>query len=94
MLGAVYALAPNIYPFVYSAYSTLSDLIWGDRALLSAEGVQQGDPLGPLLFCLTVHQLCGQLLSELCVMGLGLELGQGMALLQHSQQLEMLSAGG
>ncbi len=44
MLGAIYALAPDIYPFVYSAYSTPSDLSWGDRALLSAEGVQQGDP--------------------------------------------------
>ena len=27
--------------------------------------MQQGDPLGPLLFCLTIHQLCSQLQSEL-----------------------------
>ena len=31
----------------------------------SAEGVQQGDPLGPLLFCLTIHQLCSRMKSEL-----------------------------
>ena len=35
--------------------------------MLSAEGVQQGDALGPLLFCLTIHPLCSQLKSELCV---------------------------
>ena len=33
----------------------------------SAEGVQQGDPLGPLLFCLSIHQLCSDMKSELCL---------------------------
>ena len=62
MLDTISALVSDIYLFVYSAY-----LVWGDRSLLSAEGVQQGDPLGPLLFSLTLHQHCGQLLSELCM---------------------------
>ena len=39
MLDAVLALAPDIYPFVYSAYSTPSHLSWEGRSLLSAEGV-------------------------------------------------------
>ena len=40
-----------------------------DKIIESAEGVQQGDPLGPLLFCLTLHSHCEQkLLSPLCVM--------------------------
>ena len=56
MLEAVQSLCPAIYTFVYSAYDAPSDLQWGDRSILSAEGVQQGDPLGPLLFCLTLHQ--------------------------------------
>ena len=30
----------------------------------SAEGVQQGDPLGPLFLSLTVHHLLNQLSSE------------------------------
>ena len=30
--------------------------------------MQQGDPLGPLLFCLTLHQHCQQLKSELSVL--------------------------
>ena len=33
--------------------------------ILSEEGVQQGDPLGSLLFCLTLHPLLFQLQSEL-----------------------------
>lgn len=53
MLNAVKLLAPSIYPFVHSAYSSSSSYFWGDKIIPSAEGVQQGDPIGPLLFCLT-----------------------------------------
>ena len=58
MLEATCDLAPEIFPFVYS-YSSHSHLLWDDRLILSAEGVQQGDPLGPLLFCLTLLHLHG-----------------------------------
>ena len=68
MLQAVCNLAPTIYPFVHSVYSAPSLLRWGDKSISSAEGVQQGDPLGPLLFCLTLHRHCLQLRSELCIM--------------------------
>ena len=67
MLEATCLLAPALYPLVHSAYSTPSSLHWGDTVLKSSEGVQQGDPLGPLLFCLTIHQITSQLKSELCV---------------------------
>ena len=33
--------------------------------MLSEEGAQQGDPLGPLLFCLAIHDLLSPLQSEL-----------------------------
>ena len=56
MLEAVQLLCPEIYSFVHSVYAASSNLQWGDRSLSSAEGVQQGDPLGPLLFCLTLQQ--------------------------------------
>ena len=68
MLEAVRDLAPEIYPLVHSAYSSPSSLLWCDKTINSAEGVQQGDPLGPLLFCLTLHRHCEQLRSPLCVM--------------------------
>ena len=64
MLLAVRNLAPALYRFVHSSYSSPSSLFWYDSVLQSAEGVQQGDPLGPLLFCLSIHTLCSQLRSE------------------------------
>ena len=67
MLEAVQDLAPELFPFVHSAYASPSSLFWGDKILQSSEGVQQGDPLGPLLFCLSIHRLCSQLKSELCL---------------------------
>ena len=69
MLNAVKLLAPSIYPFVHSAYSSPSSLFGSDKIIPSADGVQQGDPLGPLLSCLTLHYvyMCCLLKSELCL---------------------------
>ena len=67
MLQAVQNFAPGLLPFVHASYSSPSSLFWSDKTIQSAEGVQQGDPLGPLLFCLTIHPLVSQLKSELCV---------------------------
>ena len=67
MLQAVQNFAPDLLPFVHISYSSPSSLFWGDKTIQSAEGVQQGDPLGPLLFCLTIHPVVSQLKSELCV---------------------------
>ena len=64
MLEAVCEFAPELFPFVYSTHEKYSSLFCGDTVLLSQEGVQQGDPLGPLLFCLTIHPMVLQLKSE------------------------------
>ena len=64
MWEAVHESAPEIYSFVHSAYGDPSSLFCGDTILLSKEGVQQGDPLGPLLFCLMIHPMILQLRSE------------------------------
>ena len=66
MMRAVAELVPYLLPLVHSAYSSPSLLFWGDTSLRSVEGVQQEDPLGPLLFCLTIHHLVQQLKSEFC----------------------------
>ena len=50
-----------------SAYACPSLLFCGDHTLLSAEGVQQGDPLGPLLFCITIQPLIQRLHSDFSV---------------------------
>ena len=55
MLLAMHELAPTLYPFVHSSYSSPSSLFWHGSILQSAEGVQQGDPLGPPTPILSVH---------------------------------------
>ena len=67
MMLAVEEFIPELLPFIHSAYHSPSFLIWGDEVVNSSEGVQQGDPLGPLLFCLTIHKLCAKLKSEFAV---------------------------
>ena len=57
MLHAVHACIAALLPFIHSSYSAPSLLYWGEEIIQSREGVQQGDPLGPLLFCLTIHPL-------------------------------------
>ena len=54
MLMAVHEIAPQLFPLVHSAYSVPSSLFAQDKTIQSAEGVQQGDPLGPLLFSLAM----------------------------------------
>ena len=66
-LKAVQLLASSIFPLVHSAYSSPSSLYWYDKIIQSTEGVQQGDPFGPLLFYLSLHSVCCLLRSELRV---------------------------
>ena len=67
MLTAVRDLVPMLFPFIHSVYSSPSLLFWGDKIIQSSEGVQQGDPLGSLLFCLSIHHVVCHLKSELCI---------------------------
>jgi len=54
VLDAVAFHRPDLLPLAISTYGSPSFLWTGDTTLQSAEGVQQGDPLGPLLFCLAL----------------------------------------
>src|SRR5215470_5111097 len=47
VLHAVSTKLPEIYRFCFTSYSEASFLQFGDRSILSQEGGQQGDPLGP-----------------------------------------------
>ena len=57
MLRAVEAEAPDLLPWVLSCYGTPTPLHCRGNVIPSAQGVQQGDPLGPLLFALTWHPI-------------------------------------
>ena len=63
MANDVKELVPMLLPFVHFTYSTSSPF-WGDEFLESAEGIQQRDPLGLLLFWLAIQQITIQLKWE------------------------------
>jgi hypothetical protein len=64
MLEEVAAHLPHYFHFISASYSTPSHLFFQDRLILSQRGVQQGDPLGPALFALTIHPLVSSVTSE------------------------------
>ena len=67
MLEAVYKTVPEIYKFCHLSYSQPTKFRYGSRSISSEEGTQQGDPLGPLLFCITIQPLVHMLRNELVV---------------------------
>ena len=65
MLHSVHSTVPGIYRFCHLCYNNPSILMFDDRTILSQEGPHQGDPLGSLLFCLSIHSDLRRLQSEL-----------------------------
>jgi len=65
MLTSVFRRVPGLYAYCQSAYSQPPTLFYGSFIISSEEGPQQGDPLGPLLFCNTIQPLLSSLSPEL-----------------------------
>eukprot|EP00971_Amphidinium_carterae_P222578 4417865-Amphidinium_carterae.1 len=53
--GAVRRVCPGLTPFVDMCYGSPSNLRLQNQCIHSARGVQQGDPLGPVLYALGMH---------------------------------------
>lgn len=65
MLVAALEMCPEIHPYLHQCYSTPSILWFGEFIIKSQRGCQQGDPCGPPLFCMAIHEMTSGLLSEL-----------------------------
>jgi len=55
IFGEVQANFPMLTPWVEFTYGCASHLFIGEESIWSTSGVQQGDPLGPLLFALVLQ---------------------------------------
>ena len=65
LLSCLDELIPEISPFCHLAYAGTSTLQFGEFQIFSQVGAQQGDPLGPLLFCLPLQKVLNNLSSPL-----------------------------
>jgi hypothetical protein len=57
---ATRAMMPGLALWVDTCYGSPSSLVLGGRQLRSERGVQQGDPLGPALFSMAIHEAIEQ----------------------------------
>ena len=64
VIREVERIAPEALPLVWQSYSQASYLFHGSDIVLSEEGVQQGDPLGPALFSLAIQSIVDRCQSE------------------------------
>ncbi|KAA8494355.1 Retrotransposable element [Porphyridium purpureum] len=101
LLRLVHARFPELWPLVRSTYSTPSPLRLGTQMLYSARGVQQGDPLGPLLFSLVLQNVLAQFsapqvhqvwyLDDGCVVGTPAHLAAFLLAFEHDAQAHGLA---
>jgi hypothetical protein len=56
---------PEWFSYIRASYEGSSALFYEGHIIDSNEGVQQGDPLGPALFCLTIHPIITSATSPL-----------------------------
>ncbi|XP_073944805.1 uncharacterized protein [Choristoneura fumiferana] len=67
ILKEVLNKVPSLYPFLHQCYHKTSHLYFNGSLVSSQVGAQQGDPLGPLVFCLAIHGIVTDLASPLNV---------------------------
>ena len=65
MMREVRSRCPEIYQLVHQSYSSHSPLYVENEIVMSQTGVQQGDPLGPLLFALTLDPIIRSIQSPM-----------------------------
>ncbi|XP_026412030.1 uncharacterized protein LOC113307792 [Papaver somniferum] len=64
LINEVRERCPGISKWVEFCYAKPAKLYYNEHILSSAQGVQHGDPLGPMLFSLALHPLVCKMSSE------------------------------
>jgi len=94
---------PSLLPWISFSYGQPSRLYYKDHVLFSHTGVQQGDPLGPLLFALGLHSVVTRIhrecnlslmawyLDDGTIIGPTVEVSKALNLLQASSSFSGLS---
>ncbi len=67
MLKEVKKHTPKLFPFLWQCYRLPSMLFFGNDTIPSQIDCQQGDPCGPLVFCLAIHSIISSLKQEINV---------------------------
>ena len=65
ILEAAKQSLPEAYAYIHASYGSSSHLFYQDNIISSEVGVQQGDPLGPLLFCLCLQPILQRCSSDI-----------------------------
>ena len=65
MFEEVRACIPSMTAWLECCYGAQPLLHFGDHIILSCSGVQQGDPLGPLSFALSLHPIVKRIKREI-----------------------------
>ena len=55
---------PGLYNLLWQAYSSSTRLFFGKEGFTSETGIQQGDPIGPALFAISVDEAAWDVQSE------------------------------
>ncbi|XP_069358665.1 uncharacterized protein [Maniola hyperantus] len=64
MLSEIQKQISEILEYMWQCYGSPSKLMYGENVLDSAVGCQQGDPLGPAIFSLTINPIISNLNSK------------------------------
>jgi hypothetical protein len=65
ILKEVQCHTPLLYPYLYQCYRNPSTLFFGNHLISSSVGAQQGDPCGPMIFCLAIQPIILSLDSQM-----------------------------